>query len=98
MEFQGRRYSMDAQNMKNKAYEMEALVEKMANRITSIDEEIKSLVKGGLEGTAVESMATAYIRNREIISDYIRRFAKVAQILHESASAMEKANDNANIS
>lgn len=98
MEFQGKRLSMDVNSMRNKAEELDSLVEAMANRIMNIDEEIKILVQGGLEGSAIESMATAYIKNREVISDYIRKFAMTAQILHESANALGTANSNANIS
>lgn len=74
---------------------LEQIVESIVKKIEEIDTEIESLVRGGMEGNSVQTMANTYIKNREVISDYVKRFAATAYVLDESAKAMKKIEDQA---
>lgn len=75
----------DADAQMEKAEQLLALAQGIANKIEEIDIEIENLVSGGLKGTAVKAMSQSYINNREVINDFIKRFATSACILYNGA-------------
>lgn len=94
----GAKLTMDANSQSNKAYELEAIVDSIVSKIQEIDEEILTLVQGGMEGSAVETMSRTYIQNREVINDYVKRFASIACVLDDDAQRMKKINENSEVS
>ena len=92
----GVKVTQNTGNQKAKAEALEALVQRIVNKIEEIDSEITSLVQGGLEGNSVQTMANTYIHNREVVNDYIKRFALTAEVLYDTADLMQKNEDEAN--
>lgn len=93
-EFSGVRLTQNVDDQSNKAMELENIVKSIVSKIEEIDTEIKSLVQGGMEGSSVATMAGTYIKNREVINDYVKRFAATACVLEENAQTMKKINLN----
>ena len=94
----GVKLTQNTSNQRAKAEALEQIVEDIVKKIEDIDEEIISLVRGGMEGTSVQTMANSYIKNREVINDYVKRFAATACVLDESSKAMrniEQQSDTA---
>jgi len=91
----GAKLTQNTSSQSAKAEALGEIVENIAKKINEIDVEIQSLVKGGLEGNSVQTMAKTYLHNREVISDYVKRFAATAYELDESAKAMQKAEQQA---
>lgn len=88
----GRKLTQNTGSQSAKAEALMNLVEEVVKKIEEIDEEITSLVRGGMEGTSVQTMANTYISNREVINDYVKRFAATACVLDEDARAMNNIN------
>lgn len=93
-EFSGVKLTQNADNQSQKAEQLESIVKSIVSKMEEIDTEIKSLVQGGMEGSAVAAMAGTYIQNREVINDYVKRFAATACVLHENAQTMKTINQN----
>ena len=93
-EFSGVKLTQNTDNQSSKAAELERIVESIVKKIEEIDTEIMNLVRGGMEGSSVATMANTYIQNRNVINDYVKRFAATACVLDESAQAMKKININ----
>lgn len=79
-----------------KAEALMQIVEDVVKKIEEIDTEITGLVRGGMEGTSVQTMANTYLGNREVINDYVKRFAATACVLDESARAMKNIEQQSN--
>lgn len=94
-EIGGVKLTQNTSSQSEKAEALEQIVESIVKKIEEIDTEIESLVRGGMEGNSVQTMANTYIKNREVISDYVKRFAATAYVLDESAKAMKKIEDQA---
>lgn len=88
--------SQNTSDQMRKAEDLQSLVESIVSKIEEIDTEITNLVRGGLEGTSVQSMANSYIKNREVINDYVKRFAATACVLYDDAQDMMNEEMNAN--
>lgn len=52
------------------------IIEESVKKIEAIDSALEELVKGGLKGDAVQTMSATYIKNRELISELLKEFAK----------------------
>ena len=87
--------SQNAVSQKTKAGQLEALAQKIKTAMDAVDLEIQNLVSSGMEGSAVQAAANTYIKNREVISGFVQRFAATAVILDSGAEAMAKLNENA---
>lgn len=92
----GKRLTQNASDQQRKAEQLEALVQRIVNKMDEIDEEIINLVEGGMEGKSVQTMANTYIENRDVISQFVKRFAAIACVVHESAEQMMKVEEEAN--
>ena len=86
----GVKLTQNAGSQSEKAEALMQIVDSIANKIGEIDEEIENLTRNGMEGTSVQTMANTYIRNREVISDFVKRFAATACVLDESAREMKR--------
>lgn len=87
--------TQNTSSQSSKAEALEAIVESIVSKMDEIDTEIENLVKNGMEGSSVETMAKTYIANREVISDYVKRFAATAYVLDENAKAAAKIEQEA---
>ncbi|MBE5885268.1 MAG: hypothetical protein E7284_02560 [Lachnospiraceae bacterium] len=96
-EIGGARLTQNTASQAEKAEALEEIVVRVVNKIEEIDEEIKTIVAGGIEGEAIETMATTYLRNREVISDYVKKFAALAIVLYEDSQNMKTVESNANV-
>ncbi len=93
-EFGGVKLTQNTDSQSSKAAQLESIVESIVKKIEEIDTEIMNLVRGGMEGSSVATMANTYIQNRNVINDYVKRFAATACVLDESAQAMKNINMN----
>lgn len=93
----GAKLTQNTSKQIEKANELLEIIGSIAQKIGQIDEEIANLVKNGMEGSSVQSMANRYIENREVISDYVKIFANSAEELSNSAEDMRKIEEMANI-
>lgn len=96
-EIGGVKLTQNTGSQSEKAEALEQIVESIVKKIEEIDTEIESLVKNGMEGNSVQTMANTYIKNREAISGYVKRFAATACVLDESAQAMKKIENQADM-
>lgn len=87
--------SQNSSSQSSKAGQLNSLATSIASKIEEIDTEIKNLVKGGIEGTAVQDAADSYLKSRKAISQYVQRFAATAVLLDSSAEAMAEVNRKA---
>lgn len=90
--FSGVTLTMQTQNQSQKAIELDGIVKQVVSKIGEIDAEILRLVQGGIEGTAVETMAKTYINNRDVINEYVKTFESIACVLEENAVGMDTLN------
>lgn len=91
----GTKLTQNTSSQSQKAEALGEIVDSIVKKINEIDTEIENLVRNGMEGNSVQTMANTYIRNREVISDYVKRFAATAYVLDESAKAMQKIEQQA---
>ena len=87
--------SQNATNQAQKAADLQALAERIAKLMSEVDTEIQTIGAGGLEGTSVTAMLKSYTDNREVISDFVKRFSAAAVAVDAGAEAMAKVNTNA---
>lgn len=74
-----------------KAEDLLSLVSDIVSKITEIDDDIRMLVQGGIEGETVDPMVASYKQNREVIDDFVRRFSLTASVVKQNAElTMEK--------
>lgn len=88
-EFGGVYLTQNTSSQKEKAEQLSQLVVSIANKIEEIDTEILNLARGGLQGESVQSMADSYLKNREVISDFVKRFAATAIVLYDDAQGAQ---------
>ena len=69
-------FSVLSQERIDKMEDLQEIIESSVEKIYAIDEALEQLVKGGLKGSAVETMAGTYRKNRETINELIILFAK----------------------
>lgn len=93
--FSGVKLTQNTTNQSQKAEALKEIVESIVSKMEEIDTEILNLVKSGMEGSSVATMAATYLRNREVISDYVKRFAATACVLDDNAQTMQKLNQSA---
>lgn len=91
-----KRFTQEASEQMRKADALYELVERIVNKMDEIDNEVIGLVEGGLEGPSVQTAADSYIENREVISDFVKRFAAVAYDIHTSAGNAQRIEEEAN--
>lgn len=96
-EIGGVRLTQNTASQAGKAEALEDIVIKVVNKIEEIDEEIKTIVVDGIQGEAIATMAATYLRNREVISEYVKKFAALAIVLYEDSQNMQNVENNANI-
>lgn len=89
------RISQNASVQKTKAAQLEALATSIKTQMLEVDSAIYELVNAGIEGTAIQAAAGTYIKNREVISGFVKRFAAAALVLDSGADAMAKLNADA---
>lgn len=80
-----------------KAQDLYDIVGSVVKKIEEIDAEIMTLVKGGMEGSSVAAMANTYLKNREVINDYVKRFAAIACLLDENAVTMKNIDSTSEV-
>lgn len=85
---------MNANVQNTKAMELNNLMESIAEKIHQVDSQIEALVLNGIEGSSVEAMSKTYMENREVINNYVKRFATTACVL--SANAIRSSNVDSN--
>lgn len=91
----GVKLSQTTDSQITKADELMDLVRDIIRKIEEIDDSIESLVKGGIEGKAVDAMTATYSKNREVINDYVKRFSATASLLRENAELTKKKSAEA---
>ena len=94
-ELGGVKLTQNTGKQSEKAEALELIVESIVSKIGEIDSEIVNLIRGGMEGASVQSMANTYIRNREVINDYVKRFASIACVLYDDAQGMKNLESQA---
>lgn len=87
--------SQDASRLNKKAFELNELVERIAQEVLDIDEEIMLLAAEGIKGSAMSRAMHTYVTNREVIDGFVKRFAATACVLSESAIASSNINEEA---
>lgn len=83
------------ESVNTKATQLNELVERIAAEVLEIDEQIRTLATSGLKGSAMTTAVNTYNTNREVIDDFVKRFAATACALSESAIAHSNINEEA---
>lgn len=96
-EFGGVRLVQNAESQMQKAEALEKIVTDMVNKITEIDEEITVIIRGGITSESVREMLKTYLKNREVISGFVKQCAMTANVLYESADALKRNEERASI-
>lgn len=94
-DFSGEVLSMNVDSNATMASELQAIITQIVNKIDEIDTSIMDLVKGGLEGSAVETAAASYIANRKTLSGYLQTFAQLQAVLEQNAEDNRTINAKA---
>lgn len=85
----------DAAGVNTKAGDLNELVGRIAQEVFEIDEQIRALALNGIKGSAMTKAVHTYNTNREVIDQFVKRFAATACVLSESAIAHSNVNDEA---
>lgn len=91
----GSNFTQNASNMNRKAIELHELVERIAQEVLDIDEQIQVLAAKGIKGSAMSQAMNTYVTNREVIDDFVKRFAATACALSDSSIAASNVNESA---
>lgn len=89
-------FSIHTQERVSNIETLNQIIEMSVNKIEAIDNALEELVRGGLKGAAVETMATTYKKNRDNISDLLKLFAKYSVELQTQQERAEKLDSQAN--
>lgn len=97
--FEGKGRSSDfiqnAGTTHKKAMELLDLVERIAQEIFDIDEQIQTIALKGLKGSAMSHAVDTYVENRNVIDNFVKRFAAAACALGDSSVAASNVNESA---
>lgn len=74
-------FTVQIEERKTNIIYLNDIIEDSVKKIEAIDSALEELVNGGLKGDAVQTMSATYIKNREIISDLLKEFAKYSREL-----------------
>lgn len=85
----------NAASVNAKASELNELVGRIAQEVFEIDEQIRVLAQNGLKGSAMTKAVHTYNTNREVIDQFVKRFAATACVLSENAIAHSNVNEEA---
>lgn len=94
-DFSGETLSMNVDSNATMAEELQSIITSIVNKVDEIDTSIQNLVKGGLEGSAVETAAATYIKNRTALSSYLQTFAQLQAVLEQNAENTKNINATA---
>lgn len=85
----------DTAIVNSKAIALYELVEDIKTEVLAIDTEIQTLALSGIKGSAMTTAVNTYVTNREVLDDFVKRFAATACVLNENAIAHSNINDEA---
>lgn len=89
-------FSIHTQERTSNIELLNEIITKSVQKIEAIDGALEELVRGGLKGSAVATMATTYKKNRDNISDLLKLFAKYSVELQTQQERTETLDNQAN--
>ena len=85
-------FAVNSQERNSNIEYMNEIIENCVKKIQEIDAAILQLVEGGLKGSGINTMSATYLQNRQVISDYLKVFAKYSLELQEQEEKLESLN------